>query len=77
MPNTQIEILYYIRHKGFCGNCWLWWAEGGHGYTSNLDKAWRVNAEKARELWKSREDEDTPYLVSYINELSERHMVSH
>jgi len=38
MPE-ETEKLYYIRHKGFCGNSWFWWKPRGHGYTCNLDEA--------------------------------------
>ena len=44
------EELYYIHcraHGAYVGNCMLWWAEGGSGYTCDLDKAWKVTGEEA------------------------------
>ena len=30
---------YYVRLRGYVGNCLLWWRKSGNGYTCNLDDA--------------------------------------
>jgi hypothetical protein len=56
--------LYYIQNRGYCGNCLRWWKDGGHGYTSNLDEAWKVSKERAEEICRSRPEEDIPWPAS-------------
>ena len=68
------QTLFYIQTKGYCGNCLLWWADGGHGYTLNLDEAWRVTREEAEEICKSRPVEDIPHSVVEIDALAHRHV---
>jgi len=58
MGDTTGQDLYYIQHKGFCGNSLFWWRTGGHGYTSNLDEAWKVTKEEAEEICRVRRGED-------------------
>jgi len=45
----------------YCGNSVMWWAVDGQGYTSNLEKAWKVPA-----TWKGR-DTDKLWLCSDID----------
>jgi len=68
--------LYYIQNKGYVGNCLKWWREGGHGYTCNLDEAWKVSKEKAEEICKSRPKEDIMWKVSFVDQMAERHLTS-
>jgi hypothetical protein len=65
------EKLYYMRTRGFCGNCVIWWRDGGHGYTCNLDEAWKLPLKKA--LAYCRPNEDFLYEVVALDGLSERH----
>lgn len=65
-----MEKLYYMRNRGFCGNSWVWWKNGG-GYTSNLNFA-RQFTKAELKLYLTR-DEDTAYLVEDIDEGAERH----
>jgi hypothetical protein len=45
------EPLYYIQDtRSYCGNSVMWWRVDGHGYTSNLEEAWKVPA-----TWKGRD----------------------
>ncbi len=69
----QETELYYIQHKGFVGNCLLWWCVNGGGYTCNLDKAWKVNLAQAKEICASRPTQDIPRKVSEIDAIAERH----
>jgi hypothetical protein len=68
--------MYYIQHRGFCGNCLFWWSPDGHGYTCNLDAAWKVTREEAHEICKSRPKEDIPWLVTKANGKAQRHVVA-
>lgn len=66
--------LYYIQNKGFSGNCLIWWKDGGHGYTSNLDEAWIVSYAEAKRICKTRPDEDFPRKVDLIDRVAVRHV---
>ena len=68
-----MEKLYYIQNKGFVGNCLIFWRKDGHGYTCNLDKAWKVSLEKAKEICKDRPKEDIPRSAEEIDAKAERH----
>lgn len=70
------QPLYYIQNIGFCGNCLYWWREGGHGYTANLDKAWKVTKEKADSICTDRPKEDIPWPVEKVDALASRHLDS-
>lgn len=46
-----MDELYYIQDtRTYCGNSVMWWRPDGEGYTSDLDKAWKVPA-----TWKGRD----------------------
>ena len=54
-----VEPMYYIRNaKCVVGNSILWWVDGGHGYTCDLKKAWKVPESKARSICRDRPKED-------------------
>ena len=61
------DTLYYIQWKGYCGNCLWWWRQDGHGYTLNLDHAWKVTKERADEIWRVRRGEDVAWPVDAID----------
>ncbi len=67
---------YYIQNtKGYCGNSVIWWREGGHGYTSDLAKAWKVTKEKADEICAGRRPtEDIAWAADEIDRMAQRHM---
>ncbi|HOL73936.1 MAG TPA: hypothetical protein PKW45_21000 [Bryobacteraceae bacterium] len=65
--------LYYIQHIGYCGNCLIWWREGGHGYTSNLDEAWKLPKTEAERICKDRPSKDIPWPVALVDACSVRH----
>lgn len=66
--------LYYIQNTGFCGNCLKWWRENGHGYTLDLNDAWKVTKAEADRICKSRPKEDIPHLASKIDAIAARHV---
>ena len=46
-----MEDLYYIQDtRTYVGNSVMWWRVDGHGYTPNLDEAWKVPA-----TWRGRD----------------------
>lgn len=73
-PPAQAEALYYIQHKGYQGNCLVWWADGGHGYTCDLDKAWKVQGSRARDICKDRPMEDFPRSAKDVDRFAVRHV---
>jgi hypothetical protein len=57
------EPMYYVRNtRAVVGNSVLWWADGGHGYTCDLAKAWKVPESKARRICAMR-DKGTDVMV--------------
>jgi hypothetical protein len=52
---------YYILNRGA-----YWWRVDGKGYTQNLDEAWRVTGDKARQICRDRPTEDKAYLASAV-----------
>jgi hypothetical protein len=66
--------LYYIQNTGFCGNCLKWWRTDGHGYTLDLNDAWKVTAEKAAQLCRNRPDQDIPHKAEAIDAIAARHV---
>ena len=73
----SVRKLFYIQNKGYCGNCLIWWRRGGHGYTCNLDDAWKVSRKKADEICRVRETgEDVAWPADVIDSASKRHVTS-
>jgi hypothetical protein len=69
--------LFYIQNGGGGGgNCLRWWKDGGHGYTSNLDEAWKVSREQAETICQSRPDEDFPWPAEKVDAAAVRHVDS-
>ncbi len=65
---------YYIQNVGFSGDCLRWWRPNGHGYTLNLDEAWRVSKEKAEEICRTRPKEDIPRPAAEVDQAAHRHV---
>jgi hypothetical protein len=38
---------FYLQHKGYCGNCLLWWKHNNCGYTCNIKEAKVFSEEEA------------------------------
>ena len=53
-----MSTLFYIENVRAGGDCCVWWRPEGKGYTRNLDEAWKVDEERAREICRSRPNED-------------------
>jgi hypothetical protein len=80
MPETKLTILpadteplYYIQDtRSYCGNSVSWSCPQGHGYTCDLDKAWRVNKAQAEIICRNR-DTDKMWPCEEIDKRSQRH----
>lgn len=69
---------YYIQLvRNPCGNCLIWWRVGGHGYTCNLDEAWRVPKPEAERICRMRDGgTDVMWPAEAIDALAQRHVTS-
>lgn len=75
MADTQEPYKYYIQNcSQYVGNCVLWWRVDGHGYTCNLDEAWRVTKEQADNICHDRPKQDIAWPAVLIDALVKRHM---
>lgn len=74
LPASRSPNLFYIQNRGYCGNCLSWWRIGGHGYTLNLDEAWRVPKEQAEAIVRNRPGLDKAWPVEVIDESAHRHV---
>lgn len=70
----QPESLYYIQNRMPCGNCVMWWAEGGHGYTCDLGQAGRFTLAEASHIVKSRPEIDRAYPCDEVDRRVVRHV---
>lgn len=74
MPVNEPTDLYYILSPyGPCGNCASWWRIDGHGYSANLQEAWKVPLEMAKSICGMKRG-DKAYPVEVIDTLSTRHL---
>ena len=63
------EPLFYIQDtRQVSGNSAFWWCVDGHGYTCNLDEAWKVPGS-----WKGR-DTDVLRPCDEMDALAARHV---
>lgn len=69
-----VPALYYIENRKMVGNCAMFWRENGSGYTCDLDNAWRVTLEKARNVCRDRPMEDFPRPCAEVEAASTRHV---
>lgn len=68
-----MEEMYYIQDtRSYCGNSVMWWAVDGHGYTSDIAKAWRVSKEEALRI--IRRDTDKAWPASEVNKHIRQHI---
>jgi cell division ATPase FtsA len=69
-----MEEMYYIQDtRSYCGNSVMWWAVDGHGYTSDIAKAWKVSKHYAERMIRSR-DTDKAWPVSEVNKHIRQHI---
>src|ERR1700690_1111585 len=64
---------FYIQDtRTFTGNSVTWWRPNGQGYTTNLDKAWKVDEARAREICRTR-NTDKMWPCEQIDAQAQRH----
>ena len=68
--------LYYIQNRLPVGNCVSWWAEGGHGYTCDLDRAGKYSEEEAANIVRNRPDIDKAWRCEDVDGAVSRHVDS-
>jgi len=67
---------YYIQHKGYVGNCLIWWRLGSSGYTTEIREAQQYTEEEALMRCKDRPDQDFMWLVEDVEEAATLHVDS-
>lgn len=67
-----MSLFYIASPYAPCGNCVMWWADGGHGYTVDLAEAWRVDKEEAERIVRMRRG-DAAYPVEAIHARARMH----
>lgn len=66
---------FYIAHRGhWVGNCQMFWAVDGHGYTCNLDEAWCISALKAKRMRPGLRPEDVLMPAGFVRSVAARHV---
>lgn len=68
------EELYYIWNSRYEGNSMVFWRVDGHGYTTNLDEAWKLSKQEAERICRCRPKQDIALSASAVDELSNRHL---
>ena len=70
-----VEPMYYIRNtRAIIGNSILWWSDGGHGYTCDLRKAWKVPKSEARSICQDRPEQDVMVRAEVADKMAEKHV---
>ena len=67
--------LFYIRNtKSVVGNCALWWRPDGEGYTCDLRLAWKVPLEQAKNICRSRPEQDVYLPCEAVESIAQVHV---
>ena len=73
-PVEQSERLYYIQNRLPCGNCVMWWREGGHGYTCDIGQAGKYLQSEALRIIQGRPGIDKAYPCDEVDARIVRHV---
>lgn len=73
VAESTSDLYYILSPYGPCGNCASWWAIDAHGYTADLNQAWKVPLAKAESICANKRG-DRAYPVEIIDALSVRHI---
>ncbi len=69
LPGNAAEPMFYLQdRRQYVGNCPLWWAIGGAGYTTRIDQAQRYTRAEAYDQNRTR-DTDVPWPCEQIDAL--------
>lgn len=66
MNRTETEGFYLQDSRSYVGNDMMFWAKGGNGYTTDIDKAQIYTRDEAVKMHTARPS-DKPWPVAYIN----------
>jgi hypothetical protein len=69
LPVVAEEQYFLQDSRSFVGNCPMWWAKNGNGYTTRIDEAQRYTKQEALAQHACR-DTDKPWLCSDIEALA-------
>lgn len=70
-PKTK---MFYIENIRNGGDCCVWWRPDGKGYTRNLEEAWKVDETRARDICRSRPEQDVMREAKDVDAQSVRHL---
>lgn len=73
---TKENDLYYLQVKGHSGNSLLWWKDGRHGYTCDIQQAHVFTKKEAFGQAKVRPHDDIPWRKDYIDTHLQHHVNS-
>lgn len=63
-----MSTLYYLQDsRSFVGNCVVWWAKGGNGYTTDTSRAQLYTREEAMAQHRTRPS-DVPWPATYVQD---------
>lgn len=74
LPTDQSNDLYYMQVTGHCGNSLLWWRNGRHGYTLDIQQAHVFTRDEAMRQHRTRPTEDFPWRKDYIDAHIQHHV---
>jgi hypothetical protein len=77
MSETFVDSteLFYIQDTRGCWNCLLWWCPDGQGYTTDIDKAWKVDSAEAARICRMRPGQDVAWPAHLVEQVARRHVV--
>jgi hypothetical protein len=70
----QEPALFYVQHRGFCGDSFMWWKAGRCGYTPNLNQSAKMTLQEFEQI--RRPGEDFAWPVDLADRIAERHVNS-
>lgn len=70
------DDLYYLQTRGYVGNSLMWWKQGKHGYTCDIQQAHVWTKAEAFGQAKVRPTEDFPWPKDYIDAHLQHHVNS-
>jgi len=70
-PETE---MFYIQARGFVGNSCLWWALGGSGYTTDIEKAQKYTRKEVLDRFVKGREHDKIWPVSHVDTVVKKHV---
>lgn len=73
LESQSEETMFYIQN-GYVGNSVLFWALGGSGYTSNVEKAQKYTKEEVLNKFVGGREEDRIWVASHVESKISKHV---